>query len=295
MPADFEEILGPTPPLSDALSRYRRYATKNAMPERALILCGFPKSGNTWLRFVYQHLIAVSLDSSFNETLTYTRLNSTQPNSDFPYALTRGEFTEPVNFNHTGFRMMFHSHGTAAPEWTEFGDIALVYRNPLDTLLSTWHATVQFVAETRDSVPVDTFVLQRLPEWCAMFCGNSAVAVTSIAYEAARAAPYQVIPAAFREWGIEFDEKNLEKAIALSDFSAVRRMEDATGQHHGHRTPNPELDRPQPTPWADEPGVRFTRSGESGQWRTALSPETVAQAAAILGENGIDPRQWEIG
>jgi len=290
----FNELKLTSAEFRTAYEKYKAYVASNGLTEKAVILCGFPKSGNTWLRFIYQNLVMLTHDAKITETLTYTKLNASQPNCDFPYALMRGEFCEPVSFDNSGFPMLFHSHGVPQPFWHEMGSVVFVYRNPLDTLLSTWYATVHFVPEARGTISMDDFVIQRLDEWCAIYLAGSKVADVNISYEEARANPETLIPNTFSRLEIDFDEALLRRAIEMSSLDSIRRMEDKYDQRHGHRVPNPKLGRPQPTPWVNEPDVRFCRSGESGQWRKGLKPETVDIAIEQLKKNDIDPGIWMI-
>tara|TARA_B100000886_G_scaffold205447_1_gene141859 strand:- start:258 stop:941 length:684 start_codon:yes stop_codon:yes gene_type:complete len=219
--AEFAKSVGQDTQVLSAISKYLDFTNRNKIPKKALILCGFPKSGNTWLRFIYQHLIHVSTNPKFNTTLTYTQLNNLQPNNDFPCAFRRGDFREPLEKQQGQFPVLFHSHAIADNSWKSFGNIAFVYRNPLDTLLSTWYATVEFVAETRGSISVDTFVLDRLDDWCNMWKKNSELADSIIKYEDARSNPNIVISDALKNWGVDFTTNNLDRAISLSDFTSI--------------------------------------------------------------------------
>jgi hypothetical protein len=90
---------------------------------------------------------------------------------------------------------------------------------------------------------------------------------------------------AFSRLGVRFDEAALTRAVEMSRFERIREMEDRHGERHGHRADPEHNRRFGLTPWRD--GVRFTRSGESGQWRKELRPGTVARARAMLEAAGL--------
>ena len=93
---------------------------------------------------------------------------------------------------------------------------------------------------------------------------------------------------------VDFTTNNLDRAISLPDFTSIRRMEESSGEYHGHRVPNPKLKYEQPTPWVTEPNVRFTRSGKTGQWKKELKSSTVNQAITLMKNQGINPMEWGI-
>ncbi len=69
--------------------------------EDSILLFGYPKSGNTWLRFLiynYQYLL---LNPSNKETITFDKLNSLQNN-----VMDRGSVFVPEN----GFPLFYRTH-----------------------------------------------------------------------------------------------------------------------------------------------------------------------------------------
>ena len=64
-------------------------------PEKKILMYGYPKSGNTWLRFLIYNYFSLLKNNSLNNTITYDTLNRLQnnvldrgntfiPDSDFP-------------------------------------------------------------------------------------------------------------------------------------------------------------------------------------------------------------------
>jgi len=292
--AEFAKSIGQDTQVLSAISEYLDFTNRNKILKKALILCGFPKLGNTWLRLIYQHLIYVGTNAKFNTTLTYTQLNNLQPNNDFPYALTRGDFREPLEKQQGQFPVLFHSHAIADNSWKSFGNIAFVYRNPLDALLSIWYATVEFVAETRGYISVNTIVLDRLDGWCNMWKRIANWQIVLSNTKTQRSNPNIVISGALKNWSVDFTTNNLDHAISLSDFTSIRRMEESSGEYHGHRELNPMLKYEQLTPWVTKPNVRFTRSRKTGQWEKELKSSTVNQAITLMKNQGINPIGWGI-
>lgn len=270
----------------DAVRALRDYCARHEISPSCFILCGYPKSGNTLTRFVYHNLIRVT-NGAATRTVTYTELNAANPNRGFPEGFAAAGFKIPAGIDHRGFPMMLHSHQGWDPEWREVGPTLFVHRDPLDTLIGSWYATVAFPKESGEGKPIDEFVLHYLPAWMAQYAATCANADVVLSYERIMADDRAVFAEAFGRLGVRYAGPALASAVAMSRFESIRAMEDRHGERHGHRADPEHNRRFGLTPWRDEAGVRFTRSGKSGQWREELRPETVARARAMLDAEGL--------
>src|SRR5690349_2627722 len=140
-----------------AITAMRTFAADNHSARACIILCGHPKSGNTLIRFVYHNLIRTT-NCAAAETLTYTQLNAAIPNDGFPHILSDAGFRAPVGSDHRGFALLLHGHHAWSPEWREVGLTLFVYHDPLDTLIGTWYATVEFPLHSGNREPIDDYV-----------------------------------------------------------------------------------------------------------------------------------------
>jgi hypothetical protein len=270
----------------NALTSLRSYCAGHGLGASCIILCGYPKSGNTLARFVYHNLIRVR-NGGADETLTYTQLNAACPNGGFPDGLAAAGFRPPAGMDHRGFSLMLHGHQPWSAEWREIGKTLFVHRDPLDALIGSWYATVDFPAQPADREPIDPFVLRNLPRWIEMQVTSAGHADAVLCYEAIMRDAMSAFAGAFATLRIPHSAAELALAVAMSRFDRIRAMEDRHGQRHGHRA-DPEHRRAAGLPpWRDDPAVRFTRSGASGQWRWELQPDTVAQARAMLESHGL--------
>jgi hypothetical protein len=68
----------------------------------------------------------------------------------------------------------------------------------------------------------------------------------------------------------------------MSSFEAVRAMEDAHGEQHGHLADPVFKTIFKLGDWKAEPDIRFTRSGSTRQWENELKPATIAAAREFL-------------
>jgi hypothetical protein len=265
----------------EALAALRAWSIRHAVDAPCIILCGFPKSGNTLTRFVYHNLIAATNEGA-TQTLSYIALNEANPNVAFPERLAERGFIAPRGLDHRGFPILLHSHGTWTPEWPEAGRTLLVVRDPLDALIGHWYTNVVFPVVPASHLDVDRFVLENLPEWIRRHRINAAHADAVLHYADLMRAPAPTFARAFLALDVRLDPKRLEQATEMSRIERIREMEDLLGQRHGHRS-DPERNRRFGiAAWRDEGDVRFTRSGQHAQWRTALTAETIAHAWEML-------------
>jgi hypothetical protein len=269
-----------------AVAALRTFCASHGMAPSCIILTGYPKSGNTLARFVYHNLINVR-NGGATQTLTYTQLNAANPNQGFPDELATVGFREPSGIDHRGFPLMLHGHQAWSGEWREIGSTLLVHRDPLDSLIGSWYANVDFPAHLTEREDIDTFVLRNLPAWVALYARTVEAADVVLTYEAMTRNPHAAFGDAFARLGVRCTAAELARAVDMSTFDRIREMEDRYGQRHGHRS-NPEHNRRFGlAPWRDDDNVRFTRSGKSGQWRWELKPDTVARARDMLASHGL--------
>lgn len=281
-----------TPTLQDGLDDLSQFQRDNGVTASPLILVGFAKSGNTFVRFTYTNLMAVT-NSEATETVTYTRLNEINRSYDFMSMLKEGRFIAPIDFDHSGFPVLLQSHNSWSPSWSKIGHIIYLTRNPLDTLISYWYNDIEFSEANSGSVDVDTYVRQNIGQWCGHYARGIAGADTIVRYENLMRNPFDAFHECLTSAGVTFEPEALERAVEMSHIDAIREMEDKTGQQKGHRVFNPNVHDTPPDPWKD--GARFTRSGEIGQWDGFLKPETMDIVFSSMDMYGLrrDDIIWE--
>jgi hypothetical protein len=249
-------------------------------------MAGYPKSGNTWIRLVYYNWINV-VNGGASETLTYSQLNRANPNAHFPEGLAGG-FIEPRGIDHRGFPLLVHGHAEWDRQVSSLARTLYVYRNPLDSLIGLWYATQAFPVDVPHCQPIDAFVTQRLPDWVAHHTANAATADVAIRYEELVGDDLGTFRIAFGALGLNVATETLDRAVAMSRFDRVRRMEDAAGEWHGHRADPQHRARFGLSPWKSGRHIRFARSGLIGQWRTELRRDTIVSAAQVLKAARLD-------
>ena len=99
------------------------------MPPK-ILLFGFPKSGNTWLRFLIYNYRVLLLNPVEKQTITYDRLNALQNN-----VMDRGT----TYLSEKGFPLLYRTHKIYNKPYNLFEKKIFIHRNPLDTLISSYY------------------------------------------------------------------------------------------------------------------------------------------------------------
>ena len=95
-----------------------------------ILLFGYPKSGNTWLRFLLFNYRNLLLTPNETKTLTYDELNDLQKNE-----MESGTTFLPKE----GFPIFYRTHVLYKSSYTLFTKKIFIHRNPLDTLISAYY------------------------------------------------------------------------------------------------------------------------------------------------------------
>ena len=241
--------------------------------EDAVLLSGFPKSGNTWTRFVFFNYHSVLLDDA-RQTLTYDQLNRIQHHAlEWPLD---GDFT-------AGYPVFFRTHLAYRKVFDVFR-VIYVMRNPLDTLVSYYHSqndrVVPFPRHSRSLrrrlADIDFFVRYTLERWIRHVKTTAPRADVVLRYEEMRADPEGQFRRMFRGVGIEPDQEALRRAVSLSSRESIRRMGRLSGQKAGG------------SETLFSAGYEFVRSGEPRQYLSRLAGETIDYARRALGRSGLE-------
>ena len=117
------------------------------MMKKKILLFGYPKSGNTWLRFLLFNYLNLLLDKNYYKTLTYEELNLLQ-NNIMDRATT--------NLPKEGFPFFYRTHAIYKKPYDLFDFKIFIHRNPLDTLVSAYYfyrdRVVPFPNDSKDEI-----------------------------------------------------------------------------------------------------------------------------------------------
>jgi len=230
--------------------------------ETKILLYGYPKSGNTWLRFLIYNYKLLLINPSQKETISYERLNSLQNN-----VMDRGTIFNSEN----GFPLFYRTHKTYRKPYDLFDKKIFIHRNPLDTLISAFHfyqnREIPFSDDhydIRDKLhDLDFYVLYKIDLWINYYKisikhADIVMNYTELKNDTAKELNKLV---QFLSWDLE--EAIIKKSVEFSAFNNVKKMGEEQNQKYGNG--------PKDGSFKGE----FTRSGEEGQFNNELKKETI--------------------
>lgn len=230
-----------------------------------VLLCGYPKSGNTWLRFFLAHYSLLQQKNILN-TITYSELNEIQ-NWVLEYAFEEKKY--PNQSDNLINKIIWTHEPMKKAYLNSFSKYLLVYRNPLDTLVSSWHYHVKN-RKNLDEIgfpknDINAYVKLRYVDWeryMISYRQLDANQVLSVSYEDLIQDSFgsfkKVLKFCYPKHNLDNDILN--KAIELSSFKSVRNMGRNSDQQSGMSQANKG---------------EFTRKGAIGSYKDELLPETI--------------------
>ena len=208
-------IITDMPHVSEADYEIYERLSNERLLDNATLLCGYAKSGNTWLRFVVYNYFNI-LISDAKETITFDQLEKLQPhNLDSRY---QKDFMP-------GFPIFMRTHNAYTPIFDIFKNVIFVYRNPLDTMISNYYYFMNRKEPFRHIPPeekekffdIDYFVRKQIRSWVIHYLYSIDHATHVVDYDKARLNPFDVYkPVLEAIGGGPIDELALEKAISYS-------------------------------------------------------------------------------
>ena len=257
-----------------------------------ILLAGYPKSGNTYIRFVYFHLLNI-IKNNNDQVLTYQDLRDIQHH-------TIEEFTldEP---NYTEMPLFFRTHNGYHPYYQNF-KLIYVYRNPLDCMVSNYffkekdrpwriinkdliEKIPKFYWNTGGFIPVIANVKKLFkeslryyfPDWCMHIKRYIGTTPHIISYESLMCRPWDIFYSLFNDLGIVYESSQLETALELSSFESIKKMESKEGANaqtsakkHGKNFAG-----------------KFARSGKVGQWKEYFDEDDLYYVERTMKKYGI--------
>mgnify|MGYP006086093317 CR=1 FL=1 len=230
--------------------------------DEKILMYGYPKSGNTWLRFLLYNYCNLLLNNEEVETISYNRLNILQNN-----IMDRGTTFLPEK----GFPLFYRTHRINKRTYNLFDKKIFIHRNPLDTLISSYYffkdREVPFYDDPknlRDKLHnVDFYITYKIDEWIHFFntsvkCADIVMNYSNIKLDAEKELTELIN---FLEWNL--DTKLIKKSVRFSSFNEVKKMGREKMQKYGNG--------PKDGRFKGE----FTRSGKEGQFYTELKKETI--------------------
>jgi hypothetical protein len=245
-------------------------------------IASYPKSGNTWLRFLICNLVFGPQDSA-------AALNRLAPDIH-EFATAPPEPTQPV-FIKTHFPF-----SAALPLGAHTAAAIYVVRNPADVMLSNFHYSRRSgTAAVDEEAALRQYVDQYLaeqgdPRWIKARMGTWSAHVGSWL---GTAHPFPVLSLRYEDLlvdgrrgaehicsflGLTRTVEEIERAVAGASFRRMKQIEEADirGRNVGI------FYKPYLQPSIDA-GLRFMRSGTAGDAVRALTPEQRRRTVAVFG------------
>ncbi|MEQ8704213.1 MAG: sulfotransferase domain-containing protein [Phaeodactylibacter sp.] len=242
-----------------------------------VLLCGYPKSGNTWLRFFLAHY-SILQQETVASTITYSELNEIQnlilerPFNRKKYSRKSNSLIDKIVWTHAPFKS----------DYSKFiSKYLLIYRNPLDTLASSWNYHVKNRNNLkRIGYPkndINAYVKLRYVDWEKYMVSYSQLdehQVLAVSYEELLKEPVgsfkKILSFSYPNHNCDLDK--LKKAIELSSFNSVKTMGRIKDQQHGMAAANKG---------------EFARKGIIGSYKNELTEDTIDYIKNKVEKNSI--------
>ena len=230
--------------------------------ELKILFFGYPKSGNTWTRFLIYNYRNLLLNSDEEQTVSYDRLNALQNN-----IMDRGTTFLPEN----NFPFVYRTHKIYNTSYDLFDKRIFIHRNPLDTLISSYYfykdRKVPFLDDSyniREKLhDIDFYVLYKINSWINFYNRSIKHADFVINYTEMKQDTEAVFSELLKFLDWNFDEELAKKAIEISSFNKIKIMGDQNSQKYGNG------------PKDGSYNGEFTRSGEESQFYHELQEDTI--------------------
>jgi hypothetical protein len=236
-----------------------------------IFLVSYPRSGNTWTRFLLSNLIYP------DEPTTFLNIESRIPEIYFNFDRAMRRLPRP---------RILKSHECFQPHYPR---VIYVVRDPRDVAVSYYHHNVK-ARNIPEDYPMESFVPRFMASEFDRLFGSWHDNVLSwislrgddphflmLRYEDMKEDPARELSRmiAFLEYcsfrKIVFSREAIEKAIELSSPERMRALEKQEAQHWV-LTKQTRSDKP------------FVRSARSGGWKSVLAPELVAALELTWGD-----------
>lgn len=251
-------------------------------------IASYPKSGNTWLRFLACNLLFGQVDSAES-------LNRLAPDLH--------ELREVPDLSGRLLLKTHFPYSDSLPLGQFTGSAIYVVRDPADVMLSNYHYSLRRGAANNDSVAAfaryfDSYLAARGdPKWISLRMGSWEQNVRSwqeagrsfpllwLRYEDLLAEPSKAAELVARHLGLKSTPDSLARAVAGASFERMRQIEEAdiSAQRVGIFY-KPYLQS------SINAGLRFMRGGRSGEARRTLTPDQQRRFDEVFG-----PIRHELG
>ena len=234
---------------------------KNKKGEKFLLF-GYPKSGNTWLRFLIFNYINIINNPSTKQTITFDELNKMQSNVMDKGTTNKIEKDLPI---------FYRTHKSFNSCHNLFDFKIYIHRNPLDTLVSSYffykNRTIPFKDDDshiqKKLFDINFYVRYKFPFWKQHFEESVSHADFVINYTSLKNNTFKILSRLIKDMNLHYCEKIINKSISFSSYKNIVRMSDNYNQQYGNGPRDGTFKG------------KFLRSGEDGQFHNELDNDTI--------------------
>jgi estrone sulfotransferase len=227
-----------------------------------VVLASFPKTGNTFTRFVLANLLSIQYKDG--EQVNFYNLGQILP--EFEKDDISKRWTYP------GFPRIIKTHEAHRPEFDAAKDVLYVMRDPRDTMIS-YYKYLQARKKVQYTGGVDKFIrdpqfglqsyLRHIESW-------EKKARWIFRYEDLMSNPYPLFERFLKDRGVVFVKHQLETAIFKSQPDRMRKVENEQGR------PGREKNFKE--------GFVFVRNASTGQWKEFYSEDQLKYFYEQIGD-----------
>jgi hypothetical protein len=244
-------------------------------PKNIVWLASYPKSGNTWVRFILANLMAGEVKSG-------AELQELVPDLHVPGNIKLDRPIVPIKT---------HLLPENVPIRNRMLGAVLVVRNPIDTMISNYHYLRRDGAEfTKDNFINHYLAHGGFGRWLQMGFGTweqsvrawlslrNSVPMLVLSYEYLLKNPTACAASLNQFLNLGRSPTDIEQAVENSSFARMRQIEESDiREHRAGIFYDPALQK------AHDQGHRFMRSGRSGNGEADLSPTQQERATQVFG------------
>ncbi len=228
-----------------------------------VILASYPKSGNTWMRFLFCNV--VSLLEWDGRTVDHGTVDATMPELGVDNLL--------VHHKYNCIPRMVKTHRRYIPLFARNKSV-YIHRDPRDTLVSYFHFVTDrpsplFAGELSEFVRHPRFGINSLLAHRASWIDR---ATATVSYEGLKKDGVDRFKEVLARIELDLPDEIVNEAFERSRFERVRELEEKTG--------HPKLGKAMPE-------VRFAREGRVGGWRERFSDSDCDYVAAACERAGL--------
>lgn len=256
--------------------RFRRDVLRDPTKEDAILLASYPKSGNTYLRFIFANVIA--LREMEGRLVDYHLLDEMLPTDLFEEDLSS-------EWEYDSLPCILKTHRSRRGVYDALRSIFL-YRNPLDVMVSGFHyfrnrkapppaasaGGLQEMGRERYTKSPGEYLREHIDGWCRHFRTWYDRATAVVSYEALKDDPLPAVRGVLEDLNLTVENDVLAEAVDRSSLERVKSLE----RERGTSEKMAELDG------------EFARSGEVGQWPEYFGDEDLRYAEERLQKHGLE-------